>query len=298
MNVRHALLVVNPISGKNAALRHLPLVRQELAAHGVRVSVVETQLPGDGERAVRAAVAAMADPQGGDVLVAVGGDGTLAEVVRGMGDTRVPVAVIPMGTGNLVARELGIPREVRAACRLIVKGRPRAIDLVRTPRGAFLAVAGAGFDAQVVENFARTRKGRVRKRSYIRPVFETLRRSRFPRFAVEIDDRVVTRYATSAIVGNMRTYGGPFCLTPRARPDDGVLDVCVFRARLGIEYACCFSGATLGLHTFLPGVTYHRGRKVVLRGGGDVPVHLDGDPCGGLPISFEAVRKAVRIIAP
>lgn len=298
MSRRRVLLVVNPIAGRNAGRRLLPAARQELADRGLAVQVVETQQSGDAERAARAAAAEMAASEADCVVAAIGGDGTLAEVARGVAASRVPVAAIPAGVGNILARELGIPRDLRAACRLIAEGRPRSIDLVRTDRGAFLTVAGAGFDALVVERFARQRKGPVRKRSYIRPALEILRNARFPRFAVEVDGRVVARRATWAVVGNIRAYGGPFCLTPRARPDDGVLDVCVFRSQRRLAYACYLPGAALRLHLFMPGVSYHRARRVAFHGAAEVPVQLDGDPCGGLPITFEPDPKAVRIIAP
>ena len=127
---------------------------------------------------------------------------------------------------------------------------------------------------------------------------ETLWSARFPRFTVEVDGEVVTHHATSAVIGNMRTYGGPFCLTPRATPDDGVLDICVFRARHSLGFAAYWSGATLGLHTLLPGVSTHRGSRIVLGDATGVPVHLDGDPAGSLPMTFELEPGAVRIIAP
>jgi len=137
-------------------------------------------------------------------------------------------------------------------------------------------------------------------------VFRALRDYEFPRFTVVVDGTSVTHHATGAILGNIRTYGGPFCVAPLARPDDGLLDVCVFRGSRALRYAAYMIAATVGWHVLLPGVTYHRAKRVRLekapsRGGShtsEAPVQLDGDARGHVPISFEIVPRAVRIVVP
>ena len=285
------LLVVNPISGGEKADRTRRLV-QKLSADSMDLTVVETERSGDARRA------AASMPPDTSIIVAAGGDGTVNEVVGGMRDRRVAVGIIPLGTANLVAREFRIPVDIEAACDLVLKGRRRPIDLGRTEDGCFLAVAGAGFDAAVVHRMAESRNGNIKTSSYLEPMIEMIASYPFPRISVEADGAQVTEEATDVIVANTRSYGGPFILAPDAKPDDGLFDVCIFNSPNIGAYAAYMAAAVMQSHDLLPSTTVLRARTVRCVSSGDVPVQLDGDPHGRLPVTFQIEAGAVQLIVP
>jgi len=282
------LLVVNPRAGRHRPRR----IERLLDGLGRAVRVVSTQGAGDARRAVEALAGEAA------LVIAAGGDGTLNEVLSGLADRDIPLAVVPLGTSNIVAKELNLPGDLHAACRLAVRGARRRLDVVRTDRGPFLGVAGAGFDAAVVHAFARRRRGHTTLSAYLGPIGHTLGHYRWPRMTVECDGRVVTERATQVIVANVRRYGGPFVPAPFARPDDGWLDVCLFAwaGRLGLVLFALLSLA--GAHAVLPGVRMLRARRVRCTSRDAVPVQLDGEARGTLPFRCEIVPAAVRLAAP
>jgi YegS/Rv2252/BmrU family lipid kinase len=285
------LVIVNPSSGRRKAACAERLLR-ELGGEPWRVEVIETRAAGDATRVSAAA------PPDTSLFIAVGGDGTINEVIAGRQNAEIPIAVVPTGVANVLAREFRIPRDIGAACRLARRGMWRAVDLGRTDRGCFLAIAGAGFDAAVTRCFAERRRGNARFSSYVGPAMEMLRRYAFPRFSVELDGRTAADDATSIVVSNTRNYGALFLMTPNAKPDDGLFDVCIFRARSSVGQTVCAAAAVAGCHGLLPGVTMHRARRVRCISTKRVPVQLDGDPRGFLPITFEIEPAAVRLVSP
>jgi YegS/Rv2252/BmrU family lipid kinase len=285
------LVVVNPISGSRRSGRVECLIR-ELAAGPWKVEVVRTERAGDARQAAASA------GEGTALAVAVGGDGTLNEVISGLGSRGIPVGVVPLGTANLLAREFHIPLDIKGACSLVLRGRWRGVDLGRTDRGVFLSVAGAGFDAAVVHRFASRRSGNARFSSYFQPILETVSAYPFPRIAVELDGALLTHEATGVVVANTRNYGGPFIMARDARPDDGLLDVCVFDSANAGVYTAHMAAVLLQNPDLLPGADFLRARCVTCRSEGEVPVQLDGDPRGYLPITFEVVPGAVKLISP
>ena len=285
------LLVVNPRSGRPGAGRSRRIL-EYLRADGRDVTTVETRGRGDARRA-----AAEAAPDT-SLVVAAGGDGTVNEVVTGLAGRDVPVAIVPLGTANILARAAGIPCGIEAACRVALAGRTRRLDVGCAGRGRFAGIASAGFDAAVVHGFARRREGYSSLSKYLVPLFAALCRYRYPPIAVECDGEVVSRRAAQVFIANTPTYGGPAEPTPYARPDDGLLDVCLFTGR-GPAALTAFGLATLlGAHGLTPGLWMFRARRVRLEGAGRVPVEFDGDAYGTLPLAVEVAPAALKLVVP
>jgi YegS/Rv2252/BmrU family lipid kinase len=256
-----------------------------------------TRAPGDARRCVAEAEGAV------DRIVAAGGDGTLNEVVNGLADPgRVPLAPLALGTANMLAGALGIPRDPKALAALVEGDAIRRIDLglAAAPgaRARFLGVAGVGFDAMVTEAVRRTRAGALGYHGYALPILRTLRGYTEPRLRVRLDAGA-PQPCGFAIVAKLPNYGGLFAVTPDARPDSGRLDACLFldasfpglvrsvwpawRGRLAERADCRVVAAS---------------RIAIDSEGGRVPVQLDGDAWATTPVELALEPRVVPIVVP
>lgn len=232
-----------------------------------------------------------------DLVLAVGGDGTLNLVVNGLANSDTALAIVPLGTANVFARQLAVPHDVESACRLIREGAWRVIDLGRAGSRYFACTSGVGFDAQVLRDV----DARIKKVSgyaaYFASTLRAFARYRFRHVHLRLDDdpRVFKGYMT--LINNGQFYGGNFRFAPRARLTDGLLDVVIFR-RHGVaaiaRYLTRIAGGTIDTD---PEVTYARARRVHVEAHGRHAVHLDGEYAGHTPREFRAVPAALRVVA-
>ena len=219
---RRILIIRNPTAGRPAVRARFQRVLALLVARGCTMTERTTTARGDAER-----FAAEAIKSDYDVVAVAGGDGTLNEVVNGLGPEAPPLAVIPLGTVNLFAREIGVARESAAIVETIMRGRPTMIRLGAVNDRRFLMVAGIGFDAHIVRGVGPRIKRTLGVFAYaLRFLFE-LFRFRFPRYAVEADG--VRFSVASAVIAKGRYYAGPFVLAPNAALTKPACDVCLFR---------------------------------------------------------------------
>ena len=289
MNVR---VIANPIAGGGRGKAVAEDLCRALESEGLPHELVITQKAGDARTE--------AGRPGADFIVAVGGDGSVNEVANGLKGTGACLAILPLGTANVVARELGIHRDPEKLARLIAENKTRVIDVAVTNGRQFMLGAGAGFDAAIVNRVHQNRGKRLGFHSYVRPVFHVLQTYAFPPIRVRIDGETVCENAHYAIVGNCRYSAGIFRFTPKARLDDGLLDVCLFRNLTMVRMA------RLALASWRPrfaerkDILYHTGREVTFESadGTEVPLQIDGDPAGTLPATFQAEPAALRVVAP
>lgn len=290
-------LVVNPTSGKNRGMALGIEVAQRMRAAGHEVlDLSDESYAAARDRALGAI------SQGLDVLAVVGGDGMVHLGVDLAAETKTTLAIIAAGTGNDVARGLGLPVHdpVRAA-DLVSTGIPRTIDAVRHVdahggRHWFVGVLGAGFDS-VVNERANTwpwPKGNMRYNLAILrelPLFKAIP------YVVTIDG---VRHETRAMlvaVGNGPSYGGGMQVLPGARFDDGLLDVLILHQISTLEFLKVFPKVFKGAHVTHPAVEIIQGRSVTLEAAGIV-AYADGERFAPLPITVEVVPGAVTVLAP
>ncbi|WP_435828879.1 YegS/Rv2252/BmrU family lipid kinase [Nocardia beijingensis] len=306
--VRKVTVVTNPRSGHGRSGDAASAAIARLRAGGAEITEVCAPSAAETVRQVRDAVASAAPP---DAVVCIGGDGLVNVTLPAVAETGVPLAMVPAGTGNDLARELGVPTDDPvAAAALVLRGRTRTIDLGRIESpGApmwFATVAGTGFDARVTlrANEMRWPKGRLRYT--VAALAEISGRFTVP-YRVELVDAVtegltnpgagslLETEAVMVAVGNTRTYGGGMLICPDAIMDDGLLDLTVVGALSRREMLRLLPALSAGKRQNHPEVKQFRAAAVTLTAAG-APATADGEPAGALPITIRAVPAALTVV--
>lgn len=287
-----ALVIGNPIAGRGKAPRLIDALTRALRAEGLETDVYLTRAAGDArQRAGRI-------DAGVDRLVVVGGDGTLNEVLNGLTDpSRVPLTQLAMGTANVLAHELRLPRNPKALAAVVAHGRVRQLDLSIANGQRFLSLASAGFDAMVTREVQRRRKGELGYLGYAVPLIRALWSYRPPCLNVSVDGAESVTGAM-VVVGNISNYGGLFAVADRARCDDGHLDICVLPrgSRLALTgYALAALARLLSKTT---DVIYLTGRRVTIDSNSPVAYEIDGDYAGQTPLEIQLDPRTVPFIVP
>ncbi len=294
--VRHAFFVVNPAAGGGRTRRVWARLRETAARHAPGCGVAETR--GPGEATVLARRAAM---EGWTLVVAVGGDGTLNEVVNGLAraerETGPALGAIVTGRGRDACRNLGLPTDPLAALDRALAGAEIRVDLgvVRWADGReryFLNAAGVGFDAVVAQRAASWRwHGTV---PYVAAILESLGAHRPTPAVIEAGGRPVwSGRLTMAVVANGAHYGGGMKIAPAADPTDGVLDLVVLGDLGRFELLRWLPEVYRGTHVRNPKVTVRRERSVTIKA--ELPVHTDGEAAGHGPVTISVQPGALRL---
>jgi len=231
-----------------------------------------------------------------DVIVAAGGDGTINEVVNGLTGKDLPLAVIPLGTANVLAQEIGLPACSSTIACSILAGEARPIHVGTANGRRFVMMAGAGFDAHVVAGVGPRVKRVLGKGAYAIESLVTMLRFAYPAYRVTIDGQGYD--AASVIVANGRFYAGRFVCAPRASLSDGRLHVCLF-LRTG-PWSVVRYGTALLMNRLarLPDVNVVPGSRITVEGGAGEPVQCDGDTSLGLPLIASAGDKTLQLVMP
>ncbi len=279
-------IIINP-EARGAKAR---LARLQKMAKGV---VIKTTVgPGDAEAQAERAV-----EQGYTTIVAAGGDGTINEVVNGIGTSAgVRLGILPMGTVNVFAMELGIPFGVEAAWKVIRSRNVRDIDLASANGHYFVQMAGIGFDAQVAKENNRVVKKIIGPLSYILTTAK-ISVSKPPRLRVSTHGRMVAE-GSFALIGNGRFYGGPFKVFQEASSQDGLLHVLVFRGSDPVSILRYWRGAMFGSVANFSDVHYFKAKSLLIEADREVPLEVDGEVVGHSPVKFAIRHKKLHVLAP
>ncbi len=288
---RKAQLIINGKAAGNDALRNA-VVQQRAAGHGIRVRV--TRKKGDARRFAAEAGEA-------DLLIAAGGDGTLNEVVHGLMDlsktARPSLGVVPLGTANDFATGCGIPRDPEKALALCMKGQGIPIDIGKANEHWFLNAASVGFGAEVTATTPPELKRLLGHAAYT--VMGAILAMNVHHYhgRLTVPDREIIGSGPVAIVGNGRQTGGGIQVAPRARIDDGLLDLLVVRQ----IPAMALLTAARELQELSPDgeyISYWQTPWAEVYPEEAIPVNLDGEPVRFSSVRYEAVPRAIRLIVP
>jgi len=289
---RRICIIVNPISGQGDAEIRAREVENRLVEGGCEVRRIVTQRAGHAVELAREAAAIRTD-----IVLVCGGDGTVNETLEGLAGSGTALAQMPLGTANVLGHELGLKAAPRRVTELVLRGRRRRLDLGRCGPRFFICMASVGFDAYVTQQMAELRKGAISYFSYVRPILKAFRDYRFEPLRVEVDGKPIDTPVYNIVVGNTRSYGAPFTMTPLARPDDGRLDVCAFAGCGKLWLALYMAATSVPVHHRFASVRYLTGRRVDVDAASPVPVQFDGDFKTRTPVRFEVVPNAITVLS-
>jgi YegS/Rv2252/BmrU family lipid kinase len=288
------LVVANPAAGTGRGRTRTRELVRALQKRGHAVERFATRRAGDARRRVAEAEGAV------DCIVAAGGDGTLNEVVNGLADpSATPLVPLALGTANMLAGALGVPKEPAAVARVIEAHAIRRIDVGRVGDARFLGVAGIGFDALVTEAVRATRKGTLGYAGYALPILRTLASYTPPRLLVRLDGGA-PEACGFVIVAKLPNYGGLFAVTPDARPESGDLPVCLFRDASIAGLVRIVAPARRGTLGRRADCLVTSARRIEVSCDDDRPasVQLDGDAWGHTPVAIGVEPRVVPMLVP
>ncbi len=288
MPQRRLLVIANPISGRGNARRLLPHFDKLAAAAGITIEVKLTERAGHGRE-----LAAQAAGQGFDAVAAVGGDGTINEIINGLGPHGLPLMLIPQGTGNVLGKELRASRKVMDYLTAVREWRIGTRDLGRLSNGRlFSCFVGAGFDGQCTRALAE-RKGAIHMAQYVPIMWKAIKHSDFNTLKVTGTEHCEAD-VSYALVAITPEYGGPMWLTAKAKPDDGRFDVLTVHQRITpLSLIKLVSFAMLKRMGSAGSTRFFRTNKVKVEADEEVPIQVDGDFAGFLPIEAEVLPGAL-----
>jgi len=285
--------IFNPVSGTQDPVARRTRLEQLAQEVGLSCELGETDLK-EGSRPL----AQKAVSDGMDRIIVSGGDGSIAEAAEVIAGTDIVLGVVPGGTGNLLALNLGLPTDPATAIRVAASGSPRAIDVGRANGRVFLIVAGIGADAQMVQDADRDLKRRWGALAYFIAAWRNLGRP-LGRYRITIDGKTFYRRAQTILVGNMGRITGGVELIPGTDPADGMFDVAVIRARHFRDVVTVGLRAILGRHQSDNLTETFRGRRIVIETNRPQPYEVDGNDLGEtrrLEITLQP--KALKLACP
>jgi diacylglycerol kinase (ATP) len=287
-------IIANPVAGGGRPYKSIQRYVRQWAHPDWEVEILTTQDP---DHAGTLARGLLRHPP--DLLAVCGGDGTINEVASHIPHPPFPIAILPAGTANVVARELGLPLNPIQALRVALKGAVKKVNLGELgPESSrrFLFVAGIGFDAYVVSSVKPGFKSRLGMAAYAVAIINGLRSYSFPEFQVTVGNQAFV--ATSCLACNMKGYGGGLLFCPDADMSDGLLDIVILqgRRRLGLIYFLLMAWIKRPL--ILDWVHRLQARTLRIEGPACVPVQTDGELAGCLPLEIGLADANFPLIVP
>lgn len=304
--IQNALLIHNPNAGGGGRGRRglLDEARRRFAQSGIHTDLAETTKPGDATE-----IAERANTEGRQLVIACGGDGTLNEVVNGLAAQqnghRVPLALLPGGTANVLAKELDLPWDIPSAAEKLLRGEIREIALgLATPlnepvrKKYFLSVAGAGPDGMIVYSIDLELKARVGILAYWWSGASQVFKYKFPRFRITAAGNTVD--ASLLVVGRTKHYGGPFKITTEANLYEDRFELLALTTRSGLRYLSYLPTLWLGKLRGEKDVHFWKADSAICEQLGDDPVYaqVDGEPLARLPVEFKIIPRALQLVVP
>ena len=286
---RKALFIVNPISGGKKKDGVPELIEKHLDAAVFKPVIVFSDGVSHARQIAKEAVNKF------DLIVAVGGDGTVNEVASAIVGTDTPLGIIPFGSGNGLSRFLQIPMDAEKAIKTLSTGHIESIDSAKLNNRPFFNMAGMGFDAHISEVFSHTKKRGLL--TYIKSSFEEVYKYKPQMYHLEIDGKVYEREAFMLSFANSSQYGNNAHISPNASVQDGLLDICVIKkfplwrfVEMGIRMITKTADSTKYVEII-------RGKHINVKRNGPGPVHLDGEPqIAGADIIIEVVPASLKVI--
>ncbi len=291
------LVVLNPVAGRTQADHVKEALRRHFDhALAYRLTIYETTGHDDVAEVVREAL-----EKGVDRIFAAGGDGTVSAVVDALVHSDIPLGIIPTGTTNVLAQELGIPLNVEKACRLLAdKPAVRAIDALQLRGKYYILSIGTGLDALAMEETSREGKRRLGRLAYIRSILKVVMGAQPHTFTIIADGQRRKIRAADVLMTNVSTLTRPFRWGPHIQPDDGRIDICIMRARnfkdiIGVAFDILVPGRPRKERNL---IYWHAHHTILVFAEQPLPVQGDGESLGQTPLEIYVVPGAVQVFVP
>jgi len=320
-----AELIYNPSGGQVAVRHELDDVVAFLNRYGWSVTLQETSKPLEATELARHAV-----NRGAKVVIAAGGDGTINEVANGLVNTDVALGVLPVGTTNVWALQMGIPtlnpivpgiqavkliaaleeriarplpasyyrKVLLDAARVLVEGHTVAVDMGELSGRHFLMWAGMGFDAVIAQSIPLREKRALGSWAYVFPTIESIHKYSGTDVCLNLDGKVVKVSTPFIVVSNIQLYGGMMAIGAKACVNDARLDVCIFKGGGFFTFVQHAMNVLAHRHLQDPNVEYHQCREIVIESARSLPVQVDGEPFTMTPVSIHTVPSSLKVIVP
>jgi diacylglycerol kinase (ATP) len=287
-------IIANPASGGGRAFQSIQRYVRNWPHPDWEVQILATRAPNHAGQLAQELV-----QRPPDILAVCGGDGTINEIATSVPQPPFPVAILPAGTANVLARELGLPLNPVKALKIALKGTVRRTDLGcfgPGPRRRFIFVGGIGFDAYCVSIVRPGLKKKLGMAAYAMAILECLKTYSFPEFQIIINGRTIK--ASSCLACNSKRYGGGLLFCPDADMNDGLLDILVLEGKRRVGLARFLFQAWLGRPEKGDWIHRLKSCSVRIEGPKEVLIQADGELAGGLPVDITLTNSAFPLIIP
>jgi diacylglycerol kinase (ATP) len=301
----NACVILNPAAGLRDFHRQLNKALEYLRAHDWEVELLQTKAKGDATRLARRAADA-----GCDVAIAVGGDGTINEVVNGIAGSDTALGIIPAGTANVYATDVGVPiwgplrpNAVRIAAEIIHTGQRRKLDLgqIQLADGQqryFFMWCGVGLDAAITQEVRSEDTRRLGMAAWAIAGVMVALQYMGTRGTILVDSQTGRKRVLWAVISNGQLYGRLWRIAPNAIMDDGILDLTIFEGHGVLSTIRHLAGLTLGQYARDPTVHFYRGCSFVIETRKPLPVHVDAEPVGTTPVRISVAPHSLNVVLP
>ncbi len=291
---KSAYIIINPTAGKMQINRFISQSQSYLERLKIDFKYSLTKSPGDGTK-----LAIKAVKEKYDIVIAVGGDGTINEVLNGIADSPDTVlGIIPFGTVNIMALEFHIPLNPLRALSLIQDGIIKKIDIGKVNEKYFSSLAGCGFDSYAIYRVNLKLKKYLGVLAYIFSGIYSAFKYKPKRIMINIDNNRINEIGYFVVIENAGSYGGRYKIVPYADYNDGLLDVCVFKKCGFMNIFRYFFGIAVEKHMRYPDVRYYQCNNIELNSDENVLLHVDGELVGSLPASISVEKEKLRLLCP
>lgn len=287
------LFVINPVAGKGKTLGVIPLIKESFNKDKINYDIKITKRRGQGEE-----IAKKAAKNGYTHIIAVGGDGTVYEVLNGIKGYDVSLGIIPLGTGNDFVRSIKMPNEASEAIEIIKKGKTKKIDVGKINDRFFLNVSSIGIDAEIVKETEKIKKYFSGTAAYVAGIFATLAKYRSKKVDILVDGKNYSRNVELIAIGNGKYYGGGMKINPDAEIEDGLLDICLVNKMNKLKFIALFLTVFKGKHTKIKEVEIFRGRDINIMSNEPLVLNADGDIIGTTPANISIEKSSINVIIP
>lgn len=293
--MENILFIINPVAGKGKAEEIIPLIQGKMEENHLRYEIILTTQPGEATNIAYEMV------DNFPIVIAVGGDGTVNEVARGLINRKKgKLGIIPAGTGNDLSKSLGLSLDENKALQAIINGNSKNMDIGLVNNNLFLNIASVGFDAEVVRNVEGIKKRIKGKVAYILGVIVTLFSFKKQEMILEMDGQVFKRNMVLLAVGNGGYYGGGMNILPMADLSDGYFSICLVKNMNNLSMLFLFPSIFKGKHLkYTKYVEIFKAKTVIVRNKEDRIINVDGDLilCEKEDIMFKLDNYKLEVIS-